>query len=106
MLRFTVGIFHDRMGKNLNERAFSKERFKLTKIIDVLKKFNPKNDYENSDDFISDGLIDSIDMQELFALLEDEYGVELAGTDLIPQNFASIEAIRDLLASHGVEGDI
>ena len=77
----------------------------MTKIIDILRKFNPKNDYETSDDFISDGLIDSIDLQELFALLEEEYGVELAGTDMIPQNFASIEAIRDLLASHGVEVD-
>ena len=78
----------------------------MTKIIDVLKKLNPENNYEASDDFISDGLIDSMDMQDLFALLEEEYDVELAGTDLIPQNFASIEAIRDLLASHGVEGDI
>lgn len=78
----------------------------MTKIIDVLKKLNPENNYEASDDFISDGFIDSMDMQDLFALLEEEYDVELAGTDLIPQNFASIEAIRDLLASHGVEGDI
>ena len=78
----------------------------MTKIIDILKKLNPENNYEASDDFISDGLIDSMDMQDLFALLEEEYHVELAGTDLIPQNFASIEAIRALLASHGVEGDI
>lgn len=72
-------------------------------IKDLLHQLHPDFDYDKSDDFISDGLIDSIDMQELFALIEEEYNVELAGTDLAPQNFASIEAIRELLAAHGVE---
>lgn len=72
-------------------------------IKDLLHQLHPEFDYDKSDDFISDGLIDSIDMQELFALIEDEYNVELAGTDLAPQNFASVEAIRELLATHGVE---
>ena len=78
----------------------------MKKIIEVLEQLNPDNDYTKSDDFISDGLIDSIDMQELFALLEEEYGVELAGTELAPQNFASIASIRELLESHGVKGDL
>ena len=78
----------------------------MKKIIEVLQQLNPDNDYTKSEDFISDGLIDSIDMQELFALLEEEYGVELAGTEMAPQNFSSIEAIRDLLESHGVKGNL
>ena len=71
--------------------------------MDLLHQLHPEFDYESSDDFISDGLIDSIDMQELFALMEEEYNVELAGTDLAPQNFVSVESIRELLAAHGVE---
>ena len=71
--------------------------------MDLLHQLHPEFDYESSDDFISDGLIDSIDMQELFALMEEEYNVELAGTDLAPQNFVSVESIRELLSAHGVE---
>ena len=72
-------------------------------IKDLLHQLHPEFDYENSDDFISDGLIDSIDMQELFALIEEEYNIELAGTDLAPQNFVSFESINELLAAHGVK---
>ncbi len=77
----------------------------MKKIIDILKELHPKYDYENSDDFISDGLLDSLDLQELFGIIEKEYKVELVGTDLTPQNFRSIEDICDLLASHGVKVD-
>ena len=51
-------------------------------------------------------LLDSMDIQILASNIEDEYHVKLAGTDLMPMNFANVDAIRDLLQSHGVEGDI
>ncbi|MBR1397070.1 MAG: acyl carrier protein [Selenomonadaceae bacterium] len=75
-------------------------------IMDLLNQLHPEFDYDQSDDFISDGLLDSIDIQELFAMLEEEYKIELAGTDLAPQNFRNIDTIRELLNSHGVSGDI
>ncbi|MBR1729091.1 MAG: acyl carrier protein [Selenomonadaceae bacterium] len=75
----------------------------MKKIIDLLQELHPEFDYSKSDDFISDGLIDSIDMQELFAKIEEEYNVELAGTDLAPQNFRSIETIKELLAAHDIK---
>ncbi|WP_294149194.1 acyl carrier protein [uncultured Selenomonas sp.] len=75
-------------------------------IMDLLKLTNSAADFEHSDDFISDGLLDSMDIQILASNIEDEYHVKLAGTDLMPMNFANVDAIRDLLQSHGVEGDI
>ena len=74
----------------------------MEKILEMLKTLHPEHNYEASDDFISDGLIDSIDLQELFAMLEEEFDVELAGTDLTPQNFRSLESIKELLADHGI----
>ena len=75
----------------------------LKTIKELLHQMHPEFDYDKSDDFVSDGLIDSIDMQELFALIEEEYNVELSGTDLAPQNFVSYESISELLAAHGIE---
>ena len=75
-------------------------------IMDLLNQLHPEFNYDQSDDFISDGLLDSIDIQELFAMLEEEYKIELAGTDLAPQNFRNIDTIRELLNSHDVNGDI
>ena len=75
----------------------------MNKIKNLLNQIHPEFDYDKSDDFISDGLIDSIDMQELFAMIEKEYNIELAGTDLAPQNFRSLETIAELLAAHDVK---
>ena len=75
----------------------------LKTIKEILHDVHPNEDFDSSDDFISDGLLDSFDLQDLFARLEEEYGVELAGTDLAPQNFQTIDSIKDLLGSHGVD---
>lgn len=75
-------------------------------IMELLQATNKDADFAASDDFISDGLLDSMDIQMLAVAMEDEYGITLAGTDLMPMNYTSVDAIRDLLRSHGVEGDI
>ena len=74
----------------------------MKKIIDILNELHPEYNYKDSEDFISDGLLDSIDLQELFSMIEEEYEIELAGTDLAPQNFKNISMIRELLESRGV----
>ena len=50
----------------------------MKKIIDILQESYPDvaDEFETSDDFISDGLIDSVDLQELFAMIEKEYDIE------------------------------
>ncbi len=77
----------------------------MKKVIDLLKTLHPDYDYDSSEDFISDGLIDSVDMQRLLAMIDEEYDVQLAGTELMPMNFTSVETIRDLLENHGVDKD-
>jgi acyl carrier protein len=78
----------------------------LKTIMELLQETNKDADFAKSEDFVSDGLLDSMDVQMLAVAIEDEYGVHLAGTDLMPSNFVNIDAIRDMLRSHGVEGDI
>lgn len=78
----------------------------MKKIEELLKELHAENDYTTSEDFIADGLLDSFDLMRLIGLLETEYGVRVAGTDLVPMNFQSIAAIKKLLAGYGVEGDI
>lgn len=74
----------------------------MNQIKSLLNQIHPDFNYDNSDDFITDGLLDSIDLQELFALIEKHFNIELAGTDLAPQNFKNLESIAELLAAHNV----
>lgn len=78
----------------------------MRKIEELLKELHSENDYTTSEDFIVDGLLDSFDLMRLIDLLESEYGVHVAGTDLVPMNFQSLAAIKKLLSGYGVEGDI
>ncbi|WP_294149192.1 phosphopantetheine-binding protein [uncultured Selenomonas sp.] len=75
-------------------------------IMELLQATNKDADFAASDDFISDGLLDSMDIQMLAIAMEDEYHITIDGTDLMPMNYTSVEAIRAMLRSHGVEGDI
>ena len=78
----------------------------MKKVIELLQELHPDRDYDSSSDCISDGLIDSVDMQRLLAMIDEEYDVQLSGTELMPMNFANTDAIRDLLMSHGLGDDI
>ena len=78
----------------------------MRKIEELLKELHAENNYTESSDLIADGLLDSFDLIRLIALLESEYGVRVAGTDLVPMNFQSLAAIRKLLAGYGVEGEL
>ncbi len=73
-------------------------------ILEVLQSVKSDENFAASDDFISDGLLDSLDIQMVAAALEETYGIRLGGSDSAPMHFTSIEAIRELLASHGIEG--
>ena len=46
---------------------------------------------------LSDGLIDSLDVEQLMAFIEDTYGLELDEGDLSPVNFESLGAIVALV---------
>ena len=78
----------------------------MKKIEELLKELYPEvaDEFDDSDDFISDGLLDSIDIQRLFDAVEEEYGITLKGSELMPQNFKSVVSIRELLEDHDITG--
>lgn len=46
---------------------------------------------------VQSGLVDSLGMEELILFLEDEFGIEIADEDLLPDNFDSVTAIVSLV---------
>jgi acyl carrier protein len=45
------------------------------------------------------GVIDSLGLMQIVQLLEDDCGVEIADGDIVPENFASLHAIENLVES-------
>lgn len=66
-------------------------------ILEILKNLKEDADFEGSKDFIEDGLLDSFEIVELVAALEDTFEIEINGRDIIPENFISVEAIEQLV---------
>ena len=66
-------------------------------ILDMLKELRPEFDYEDSSNFVVDGLLDSFDIISLISMLEEKYEIKVDSLDIVPENFISLEAIESLV---------
>lgn len=66
-------------------------------IIEILSALNKNVDFENENHIIDNGLIDSFSIIRLVSMLEDEFDVEITASDLIPENFNSVDAIANMI---------
>ena len=74
----------------------------MEKIIEILQSIRPEENFLDSDNFIEDGLLDSFDLITLVTELDKTFSISIDGVDVIPENFKSIESIRQLLQKNKV----
>lgn len=72
-------------------------------ILTMLNDLRPEFDFSDSDDFVMDGLLDSFDIISLCSILEEKYKIKVDGLDIVPENFASVDAIIALVKKSGGE---
>ena len=72
------------------------------KIIDFLTEIRPEFDFEASNNFIEEGMLDSFDIVSLVASLDEEYGISIDGIEILPENFSNVDSIYQLLIKNGV----
>lgn len=70
-------------------------------IEEILKGIRPEFDFMVSQDFISDGMLDSFDIVTLVSDLEKAYGISISGVDIVPEHFKNIASIENLLNKCG-----
>lgn len=71
------------------------------KILSILTGIRPEFDFTRSTDFIEDGMLDSFDIAALVVELDEAYAISVDGVDIVPENFANLEAIKNLLVKNG-----
>lgn len=69
-------------------------------LNEILDELFQGEDYAECDDFLEAGLLDSMDIMDLVESLESGFGIEISGRDILPENFANVEAIRNLLSKY------
>ncbi len=66
-------------------------------LVDVLNEINNEIDYRNEEDLVGSGIFSSIDILNVINALEDEYDIDIPPTEIVVDNFRSLEAIEALV---------
>ena len=75
----------------------------MNDVYSILKEIRPDSDFEHSDDYIEDYLLDSFDVLKLISQLEHTYKIKFSPEDIIPDNFCNIDKIVSLLGNYGAD---
>lgn len=70
-------------------------------ILEMLSKIRPEFDFGESGNYIEDGMLDSFDVITLTSMLEEKYNIRIDGMDIVPENFATVDAILGLVGKSG-----
>lgn len=73
------------------------------RILKILSGLRPEFDFTMDENFIEEGILDSFDVINLVTALDSEFGISIDGTDVLPENFSSVNAIVMLLKKNGVK---
>lgn len=76
-------------------------------MIEQIKKFIQNElikdgsglDLKGSDNLIETGIVDSLGIQQLIMFIENEFKIDIADDDLIPDNFETINDIEHFILS-------
>ena len=74
------------MSKEQQLRDFILENYLFT---------DDQSQLDNSDSFLGSGILDSMGILEMIHFLSDNYGIEVEGEEMIPEN---LDSINNLLA--------
>lgn len=70
------------------------------KILEILIGLRPECDFSGSDNFIENGLLDSMDIVALVDSLEEEYGINIPGTAVSAKYFVNLDSIVELVEKY------
>lgn len=62
-------------------------------ILDILSDIVDDVDFDECDTLIDDGLLSSLDIIQLIGALNDEFDISIPATEIIPDNFNSVDAM-------------
>lgn len=72
-------------------------------IINILNGIRPEFEFGTESQFISQGMLDSFDLVSLVTELDEVFGISIDGTDIIPENFETVDSIENLLIKNGAK---
>ena len=69
----------------------------MDELREILSGIHPEVDYDTETGLIDKRIFDSFDVITLVGELMDTFDVEITAEQMVPENFNSMEAIRNLI---------
>lgn len=70
----------------------------MSEVETILREIRPEFDFTASDDFIADGMLDSLDVLTLVSTLSSRFSISIQGADIVPEHFRNLTAIQELVS--------
>lgn len=69
----------------------------MEQLLQILKTMHPDVDFNTVDDMIGEGILDSLDIVTLITEINNTFDVSIPAEEVVPENFASVQALWDLI---------
>lgn len=70
------------------------------KILEMLREYNEAIPADREVDLLQGGYIDSFDIVNIVADLEEKFYIEIDPEDIVPENFMNMTCIEALIEKH------
>ena len=67
-------------------------------ILEILEDIGEDVDFDTCETLIDDGILSSLDIIQLIGALNDEFDISIPATEIIPENFNSVDAMAAMVA--------
>lgn len=69
----------------------------MEELISLLKEVRDDVDFAECKTLIDDGVLDSFDIIQIVNAIGEEFDVEIPATEIIPENFNSVDALLKMI---------
>jgi len=69
----------------------------MKKLLDALSEVRDDVDFATQQDLVDDGVIDSLDLTQIIAALDEAFDIHIPSGEIEPENFNSAEAMLALV---------
>ena len=67
-------------------------------ILEILEDIGEDVDFDTCETLIDDGILSSLDIIQLIGALNVEFDISIPATEIIPENFNSVDAMAAMVA--------
>lgn len=66
-------------------------------LLEILEETRPDVDFETEEALIDDKILGSFDIISVVGAINDEFEIKIKATDLVPENFNTVDAMCELI---------